>query len=117
MNTSTQHFETLQVVLSMCIEDDEIIINNTSASHLCNAALIEIAALVLNRFNITQLCQPELFQRFVDDVLQGLPVEGGIIPLDNVLDWIELLSPRATPDFANYSEIMSVPSIENVCVA
>lgn len=108
MNAINQSHLSQEITLSISIENDEVLIVNASEIQLCNQALLRIAFVMLTKFKQQQPLECLVLQSFVDEVLKGIPLEGGAVPLENVVEWIELQSTVTRPRFIDYIETMSI---------
>jgi hypothetical protein len=75
----------------LSLQDDEIVIENQNASIISDLVLNKIADSVLGWFCDGVLRQDLIIQDFKDSMLTSLPNEGGIIPVENVIDWLDLI--------------------------
>jgi hypothetical protein len=87
--TTTKSQNTCSIYLSL--QDDEIVIENQTAAILSDPVLSKIADSVLGWFCDGVLRQEFIIQDFKDCMLMSLPNEGGIIPVENVIDWLDLI--------------------------
>ncbi len=76
------------ILLSM--GENEIVIENPQEIPLLDSTLNQISDVILGWFCDGALCQTAIIHDFRQSMLTMLPAEGGIIPLENILEWIEL---------------------------
>jgi len=76
------------ILLSM--GENEIVIENPEKILLLDNTLNQISDAILGWFCDGALCQTAIIHDFRQSMLTMMPAEGGIIPLENILEWIEL---------------------------
>jgi hypothetical protein len=76
------------ILLSM--GENEIVIENPDKIPLLDNTLNQISDAILGWFCDGALCQTAIINDFTESMLTMMPAEGGIIPLENILEWVEL---------------------------
>jgi hypothetical protein len=72
-------------------QGDDIIIDTQQNDEISDSLMTSIAETILGWFCNGELKHSEFVSDFKASVLATMPPEGGIIPLDNIVDWIESL--------------------------
>ncbi|OES24206.1 hypothetical protein [Alteromonas macleodii] len=92
---STAHTIEKPTSILVSLEDDAILIENPTEVTLTREMLTPVASSILSWFCNGKLCETPHINSFLTDILGGMPSDGGAIPVDNVLDWIQLEYPDA----------------------
>tara|TARA_A200000159_G_scaffold106585_1_gene99254 strand:- start:11725 stop:12078 length:354 start_codon:yes stop_codon:yes gene_type:complete len=103
MEATTRPFSDHSVTITLSLSDDELLIEHNPESVWVNDQLKSIAQQILLNLKVESSINDEMVETFVDQVLSGLPEEGGCIPLENVEDFFSVNYPRFRYRFSSFN--------------
>lgn len=83
----------LQDSVTLSIVGDDIDIDNPLELTISDESWDIIAEIILSWFYNGKLNEHFYIEQFKSSIFGGMPIEGGVIPVDNVIEWIEHVCP------------------------
>lgn len=103
MEATTRPFSDHSVTITLSLSDDELLIEHSPSSVWVDDQMTFMAQQILMNLKVDTSINDNMVEAFVDQVLSGLPEEGGCIPLDNVDDFFSVNYPRFRYRFSSFS--------------
>ena len=101
MSTLKELTDTTNTSFTWYVLGEDIVIDHKLNQEFEEDELLSLSQDLLMLFNVRPLLADEHISSFSQDVLDGIPKEGGAIPLDNIFDWLEYKELTAAIMFKN----------------
>jgi hypothetical protein len=108
MEATTRPFYDQSVTLTLSLSDEEFFIEHNPSSSWVDGQLNAIAQQLLFELNAGNPVDNVMVKAFVNQVLNGLPEDGGAIPLDNIDGFFSVNYPQFHYQFINFSSPLFV---------